>query len=506
MPSVLDEFVIEVGLDPSKFNEGRRSLDDELGKGLRSVENFGKGVEQTGTKISEIFGITKTGVAGIIATFMGAEAGAFIEKVQTMEASTSRLADSIGLNRKELALWQNMVGLVGGTAGEANQTIAGLNDALMSYRAGLAQPSPGFAQLMSQAGINYLNPNVSPTDVLQGITKYLSGLPEQDRRLRLQQVPGMSDSIMYALLKGAENLAKFNESLARFSSHAQEAGDAAQQIDKDMGTIRAATRQFADALLGYLAPVFDWLANKITSNFGPGIIGGVGGLSAGAAIGTLIGGGIGLLSPVPGGMLAGAGIGATIGGGIGTVGGIWGGYHLGLGSGAADSGGAVPSTGGGSSRGDRNNNPGNVKYGPFAIKHGATGADSGGFAIFPNWDTGANAAGDLLHDAYQGLTLAQIQSRWVGNSDSGYLSQMMKSTGLGANDVPNLNDSSVIMKLLKGMMTGEGTHVGGGSNATVTIGTINVTSSKSDPKAVADQIPDAIRRSSMMNSVNAGLT
>ena len=499
---VIDEFVLEIGLDPSKFNEGRRKLDDELGKGLHSVENFGKGVEQTGTKISEIFGITKTGVAGIIATFMGAEAGAFIEKVQTMEASTSRLADSIGLNRKELALWQNMVGLVGGTAGEANQTIAGLNDALMSYRAGLAQPSAGFAQLMSQAGINYLSPNVSPTDVLQGITKYLSGLPEQDRRLRLQQVPSMSDSVMYALLKGAENLAKFNEQLARFSSHSQEAGDAAQRIDADIGTIKAATREFADALLGYLAPVFDWLKDKITSNFGHGIIGGVGGLTAGAAAGALVGGIIG--SVIPGaGTLAGAGIGSGIGAYLGAAGGIWGGYQLGLGGTPS---GAAPSTGGGNSRGDRNNNPGNVKYGAFAIKHGATGADSSGFAIFPTWDTGANAAGDLLHDAYQGLTLAQIQSRWVGNSDSGYLSQMMKSTGLGPNDVPNLNDSSVIMKLLKGMMQGEGTHVGGGSNSTVTIGTINVTSSKSDPKAVADQIPDAMRRSSMMNSVNSGLT
>jgi hypothetical protein len=36
----------------------------------------------------------------------------------------------------------------------------------------------------------------------------------------------------------------------------------------------------------------------------------------------------------------------------------------------------------GNSRGERNNNRGNIKFGAFAKAHGATGADSGGFAIF----------------------------------------------------------------------------------------------------------------------------
>ncbi len=47
-------------------------------------------------------------------------------------------------------------------------------------------------------------------------------------------------------------------------------------------------------------------------------------------------------------------------------------------------------------RGLRNNNPGNVRYGPFAKAHGATGQDDKGFAIFPDIDTGSNAMGALL--------------------------------------------------------------------------------------------------------------
>ena len=44
----------------------------------------------------------------------------------------------------------------------------------------------------------------------------------------------------------------------------------------------------------------------------------------------------------------------------------------------------------------RNNNPGNIKYGSFAIKQGALGQDSDGFAIFPDGMTGTNAVYALI--------------------------------------------------------------------------------------------------------------
>jgi hypothetical protein len=41
-------------------------------------------------------------------------------------------------------------------------------------------------------------------------------------------------------------------------------------------------------------------------------------------------------------------------------------------------------------RNRRNNNPGNIEYGPFAKEHGAIGTD-GRFAIFPDEETGFRA-------------------------------------------------------------------------------------------------------------------
>ena len=55
MPTVIDELVVQVGLDRKKFEEGRRGLDDEINKGRKTLENFGKDVDHQAAKISEVF-------------------------------------------------------------------------------------------------------------------------------------------------------------------------------------------------------------------------------------------------------------------------------------------------------------------------------------------------------------------------------------------------------------------------------------------------------------------
>lgn len=65
------------------------------------------------------------------------------------------------------------------------------------------------------------------------------------------------------------------------------------------------------------------------------------------------------------------------------------------------------------SRAYRNNNPGNILYGPFASSHGATGADMQGFATFPNAQSGFSATDALVGKyAQQGLSLRQLVDTW----------------------------------------------------------------------------------------------
>jgi len=66
----------------------------------------------------------------------------------------------------------------------------------------------------------------------------------------------------------------------------------------------------------------------------------------------------------------------------------------------------------------RQNNPGNLKFGPFAKAHGATGAGAGGHAIFPDYATGRAALRALVETKGAGKSLAQI-SQWYAEGPQG---------------------------------------------------------------------------------------
>jgi hypothetical protein len=123
--------------------------------------------------------------------------------------------------------------------------------------------------------------------------------------------------------------------------------------------------------------------------------------------------------------------------------------------------GGSPGDGGGNTRGDRNNNPGNLKFGPLAKAFGATHADGGGFAVFPD-----RASGDAAHEAlvksnsYHGLTLNQFGNKYSeGNAD--WKKTVGAKLGIGLNDIVDNNDP----RLPGAIRTAEGTNgrAGGGS-------------------------------------------
>jgi uncharacterized protein (TIGR02594 family) len=156
--------------------------------------------------------------------------------------------------------------------------------------------------------------------------------------------------------------------------------------------------------------------------------------------------------------------GSSTGGGGGSQGKWGGGGYTALGD--AIRGGSVDGDGvGGGTRGDRNNNPGNMKFGSLAQAFGATHADDKGFAVFPD-----RASGDAAHDAllksdkYKGLTLDQFGNKYSEGSAS-WKKTVGGALGIGPNDIVNNQDP----RLAGAIRKAEGTGGGGGAAAGGTI-------------------------------------
>jgi hypothetical protein len=108
---------------------------------------------------------------------------------------------------------------------------------------------------------------------------------------------------------------------------------------------------------------------------------------------------------------------------------------------------------------DRNNNPGNIKWGKFAkargAKKGPPSEDGGFFAIFPSKDQGLKAMKDLLKtDTYKNLDVDSAIRKWTGGHPYRYDLSSMKGKKVGS------LDDKEFETLVNTMRTGEGTNYG----------------------------------------------
>ena len=132
----------------------------------------------------------------------------------------------------------------------------------------------------------------------------------------------------------------------------------------------------------------------------------------------------------------------------------------------------------------RNNNPGNIEYGKFAISMGAIGTD-GRFAIFPSMDMGYAAADALMKGkSYQNLSIADAIKRWAPASDKNDVADYQntfKKAGFDITKKYSELSPSEQRRYLETKMRMEGGKVGTVTSGSATAGTGSVVMSPGQP-------------------------
>lgn len=101
----------------------------------------------------------------------------------------------------------------------------------------------------------------------------------------------------------------------------------------------------------------------------------------------------------------------------------------------------------GGTRAWRNLNPGNIRYSEFSRNAGAIG-QAGGFAVFPDEETGTRAISSLLRgQSYNNLTIARVITRYAPpseNNTAAYHRRIQQITGLNINRrISDLSDGEL---------------------------------------------------------------
>lgn len=98
-------------------------------------------------------------------------------------------------------------------------------------------------------------------------------------------------------------------------------------------------------------------------------------------------------------------------------------------------------------RGARNNNPGNIKYGNFARGQGATGQDADGFAIFPSLQAGTSALQQLVGKYLTGGrdTIDSFINNYSTTDQDAYKRFLSQRLGKGRFDKLTSSDTSALV-------------------------------------------------------------
>lgn len=262
MPTVIDSFVVELGLDSRKFTEGERDALSSLKKTGDSAVKMGNSIEASGKKISDVFSTIKGGAVGIIAALGGGEIAAFIDKVAHMDNATGRMAKTIGTSIGELSTWQGMVRQIGGDAQNATGALAGLQNAITNMLQGGGMMDPGAMFVLNQIG----GVRGKTTDqIMRDLHNFYSQEIKAGREtptsasVMLGRIPGMNKDMIDVILQTPEAFKKLEDSAKTSGLASKEAADRAADYVQKLNALALAWENLGRKVL----PVLTWITNLL---------------------------------------------------------------------------------------------------------------------------------------------------------------------------------------------------------------------------------------------------
>lgn len=589
MPTIIDALVVTLGLDTTNFQKGEKEVGAGLKKTKEQSSDVAKTMAEEGKKAGQFFGNIKTelmALVGISLSIKGLK-DLIIGTANNM-ATLGRTAPSLGLSARALSAWQNAAEGLGGTAEGITQSMQSMSDSIAAFSIG--KGGGDFVATLNSLGIAARDSKGDIKDTGQ----LLLEISEQFEKRKLSPALarqygaglGLDTGTINMLLEGPNKVRQVYADMYKNSGVTEEGVRRSKEFQvtwaKIEQTFQGVRERLFTALIPYIEKLLvlldrfaNWISthqneiNQVFTSIADAIM----------TVTTAVGGTENalklLLAFVAGkwalGML---GAFAKVGGGltslitkiaqvalrnpwllafipanntpttseemasIGGVGSNIKAEDMGkLNNGWSYSNGQwIPPKGGagtGATLGERNNNPGNLRYA------GQSGAEvgEGGFARFGSLQEGVGAIyKQLKRYAARGITtLEDMINTYAPSSEndtSAYINNLSKATGLKAGDKVDLDNPQLAVKLLKAITSQEigagkvseqdiysGYQMGAGiaansnvnnrnssSSSEVNIQNLNVNTQATNAEGIARDLPPQIRRNGLVAAANGGVS
>lgn len=299
MPTVIDSFVLEIGLDPKKFTAEQRSMLDSLRKFQDEAVKRGKDIEESSRRSGNAIQGLQRNVLLLTAALFGASSiKDFVVNITSSDAALGRFSRNIGVSVPQIAAWQNAAKQFGGTAEGMASSFTNLSDAFAGWKIGIVSPLIADLRAISTAGGKVIDVNKGTVQALKDLADNLKAIHDRDpaqagllgRRLGID--PGLFDM----LVRGSEVVEKTLKSVRDIGTATEKDTEHAAELAKEWAKAEQSVTNLGRRILNYVTPAVIQLLGNMRSAFDEwprkysesgGLLGMLGFGSAGSADGAI---------------------------------------------------------------------------------------------------------------------------------------------------------------------------------------------------------------------------
>lgn len=248
MANVIDSFVVELGLDPRKFNDGQRQALDQFKKTREGFVGGSKDIEYSAQKSGEAIGGLRTQTLQMFAAVTGATGLVqFATQAIHAGAAVGRLSRNLGVSVQTISRFQGLAEVFGGSAEGISKSFVEITDALEGWKVGDVKPIIAEYRQLGAAGGTMIDINKGVDQTINDIAANMKKLHDQNPatggywQRRLGVDPGLYDAMIQ---KGQSFNSLLKETRTLTDEEAEAAGRAERQWNKLVQTVTKSGQNF----------------------------------------------------------------------------------------------------------------------------------------------------------------------------------------------------------------------------------------------------------------------
>lgn len=264
MPTVIDELVLELDLDPTKFTQSQREAIDALRRFQEAAHKSATALESEGKKTENFFASLKREALATVAIFLGGRGvKEFVGYITDLDAATGRISRTMATAVEETSAWQGAIRMAGGTAEGAVSALAGLSGEMSRFQ---LTGQSAMLPVLSRLGISLYDQNRNLKTSAQlwlELSDSVKGMDPRAAASFLGMIPGANQDMINFALLGRKAMESYLKSAREAGTTTRESAAAAQEYQKSLSALDQSASDLGRTLVTAVAPALTTVLSKL---------------------------------------------------------------------------------------------------------------------------------------------------------------------------------------------------------------------------------------------------